>query len=253
MTEIGAGGPTELGVVEAIFRYPVKSMAGERLDVARMGWHGLDGDRRLAIRKKNDHGGFPWLTASRLQELLLFTPCRRGEDGEEGLPTHVRTPDGEDMEIFGDALAADIARRLSAPVEMMRLKHGIFDEAPISVITVDTVHEICRLAGRSADVRRFRPNILLRTLRQAPFEEDAWVGSVLSFGDAHDAAAVTVTMRDTRCSMINLDPDSAAVAPEMMKAAVRANENTAGIYGAVTRIGSVTVGQTVRLHSGAKR
>jgi len=40
----------EIGHVEAIFRYPVKSMAGERLEVAELGWHGLDGDRRLAVK-----------------------------------------------------------------------------------------------------------------------------------------------------------------------------------------------------------
>jgi len=37
----------EIGNVEAIFRYPVKCMRGERLEVAELGWHGLDGDRRL--------------------------------------------------------------------------------------------------------------------------------------------------------------------------------------------------------------
>lgn len=36
--------PTEIGHVEAIFRYPVKSMGGERLEFAKLGWHGLDGD-----------------------------------------------------------------------------------------------------------------------------------------------------------------------------------------------------------------
>lgn len=243
----------EIGIVEALFRYPVKSMAGERLDAATMGWHGLDGDRRLALRKLNDHSGFPWLSASRLQELLMFAPHRCAEAGEGNLPTHVRTPDGEEMAVFGEELASDIGRRLGAPVQMMQLNHGIFDEATISVISADTVHEVGRLAGRDADIRRFRPNIVLRTLRPAPFGEDAWVGGVLSFGDGNDAPTIAVTMRDTRCSMINLDPDSASVAPELMKAVVRAHENTAGIYGAVTRIGRLAVGQAVHLHTGAER
>jgi uncharacterized protein YcbX len=52
----------EIGHVEAIFRYPVKSMAGERLEVANLGWHGLDRDRRLAFRRMDDRSGFPWLT-----------------------------------------------------------------------------------------------------------------------------------------------------------------------------------------------
>jgi uncharacterized protein YcbX len=132
---------------------------------------------------------------------------------------------------------------------MMQLRHGIFDEASISVIASDTVREIGRLAGRSLDVRRFRPNVLVRLLRPTPFQEDEWLGGVLSFGEVDDAPAIAVTMRDERCSMVNLDPDSASPAPEVMKAVVRANQNNAGIYGAVTRIGRLAVGQTILLRA----
>jgi len=61
--------------------------------------------------------------------------------------------------------------RYGAPVEMMQLKHGIFDDASVSVITSDTVRKVCRLAGRGADVRRFRPNIVVRSLRAVPFRK----------------------------------------------------------------------------------
>jgi uncharacterized protein len=239
----------EIGHVEAIFRYPVKSMGGERLEAANLGWHGLDGDRRLAFRRMDDRSGFPWLTATKLPDLLLFAP-QRPEGGAQGdLPTHIRTPDGKAMPVFGEDLATEVGRRYGAPVQMMQLNHGIFDEASISVIAVDTVREIGRLAGRSLDVRRFRPNVVVRLLRSAPFQEDAWLGSVLSFGDGDDAPAITVTMRDVRCSMVNLDPDSASPAPEVLKAVVRANQNNAGIYGAVTRVGRLAVGQTIFLRA----
>ncbi len=240
--------PIELGRIEGIFRYPVKSMRGEPLTSALMGWHGLEGDRRLAFRKVEERGGFPWLTAGKLPDLIAFTPERREEGNGETLPTHVRTPEGEVMPIFSEALAADVGRRLGAPVEMMQLKHGIFDDASISVIASGTIDEISRLAGHSADVRRFRPNILVRSTRAVPFEEDEWVGGVLTFGDDTDAPAVTATMRDIRCAMINLDPDGGRPAPEMMKTVVRANDNNAGIYGTVTRTGRVAVGQRVMLH-----
>jgi len=129
------------------------------------------------------------------------------------------------------------------------LRHGIFDEASISVIASDTVREISQLAGRSLDVRRFRPNILVRLLRPVPFQEDEWVGGVLSFGEGNDAPAITVTLRDERCAMLNLDPDTAIPAPEVLKAVVRAHQNTAGIYGAVTRTGRLAVGQTIFLRT----
>jgi uncharacterized protein YcbX len=237
----------KIGDVEALFRYPVKSMAAERLEVANLGWHGLDGDRRLALRRVDNRSGMPWLTAGKLPDLLTFTP-QRHEDGVPGdLPTHIGTPDGDEMPVFGEDLATEVGRRYGAPVQMMQLNHGIFDEASISVIASDTVREIGRVAGRGLDVRRFRPNIVVRLLRSGPFQEDEWVGGVLSFGEGNDAPAVTVTMRDLRCSMVNLDPDSASPAPEVLKAVVRANENNAGIYGAVSRIGRLAVGQTIFL------
>jgi uncharacterized protein YcbX len=240
----------EIGQVEAIFRYPVKSMAGERLQVADVGWHGLEGDRRLALRRLEDRGDFPWLTASKFPDLLLFTPLRR-EDGASGeeLPTHVRTPDGREIGVFEEELAAEVQRLHGAPVQMMSMKHGIFDEATVSVITSGTVREIGRVAGRNADPRQFRPNVLIRSLRPKPFEEDQWVGGVLLFGDGDEGPAVSVTMRDARCSMLNLDPDSARAAPELLRAVVRVNQNNAGVYGTVIRSGRLAVGQTIRLRS----
>src|SRR6202162_3154057 len=243
----------EIGHVEAIFRYPVKSMRGEGIEVANLGWHGLDGDRRLAFRRIDARSRFPWLTASKLPELLLFTPRRREDAAPGDLPTHIRTPDGEEMPVFGEDLAKEVGRRDGAPVQMMQLKQCIFDEASIPVIAVDTVREIGRLAGRSPDVRRFRPNVVVRLLRSLPFQEDEWLGDVVSFGEGGDCPAITVTMRDVRCSMVNLDPDSASPAPEMLKAVVRAHQNTAGIYGAVTRIGRLAVGQTICLSAATEK
>ena len=240
--------PIEIGQIEAMFRYPVKTMRGEQLDAATLGWHGLDGDRRFAFRRLNDRDEFPWLTAGKLPDLISYTPLRRGG---ETLLTHVRTPDGQELPLFSEALAGEVGRRYGAPVQMMQLKHGIFDDATISVISSTTVGEICQLAKKSADVRRFRPNIVVRSRRAVPFEEDQWVGGVLTFGDADDAPAVTVTMRDLRCAMVNIDPDGGGLAPEMIKACVRANDNNAGIYGTVTRIGRLAVGQNIVLHQKA--
>ncbi len=78
------------------------------------------------------------------------------------------------------------------------------------MITSDTVREVGRLAGRSADVQRFRPNLVVRSTRAVPFEEDQWLGGVLTFGEADDAPPVTVTMRDVRCAMArrSVDPGS---------------------------------------------
>ena len=233
----------EIGRIEAIFRYPIKSMRGEALETGRLGWHGLDGDRRLALQRLDDPSGFPWLTASSLPELVVFTPeCRDGD-----LPTHVRTPDGSEMPAFGDELAMDITRRCGKRVQMMHSRNGIFDDAHVSLIASDTVTEITRIAGVPSDVRRFRPNIVVSLENAGPFREDSWIGWSIQFGEGGDAPAVAVTMHDVRCAMINIDPDTAQRSPEVLKAAVSANNNNAGVYATVTRTGTLTVGQRLFL------
>jgi hypothetical protein len=147
----------------------------------------------------DDRSGFPWLTATKLPELIRFAPVR---SAAEGLPSHVRTPEGEELALFGELLAAVVGRRHGSPVEMTHLSRGIFDEASVSVITTGTVVGISELAEHRPDVRRIRPNILVSCLRAEPFEEDSWVGGLLSFGEGDQAAIIGVTNRDGRCSMV---------------------------------------------------
>jgi uncharacterized protein YcbX len=207
----------------------------------------------LAFRRADDRSGFPWLTASTLPELILFAPQRRGPAADNALPTHVRTPEGRELAVFGQELATEVGRRHGSPVEMMHLNRGIFDEASISVIASSTVGEVARVLDQRTDVRRFRPNVLIASRRSVPFEEDEWVGGVLSFGETKEGAAIAVTNRDERCSMVNFDPDSARPSPEVLKAIVRVSDNKAGVYGAVIRRGRVAVGQPVFFEAAADR
>ena len=109
--------------------------------MAAVGWHGIAGDRRLALHRVGDRGGFPWLTASKMPELIRFTPVRRSDATDGDLPTHVRTPEGVELDVFGPELAAEVTRRHGAPLQVMYLDRGIFDEASLSVITSCTVRE----------------------------------------------------------------------------------------------------------------
>ena len=66
---------TVVGRVAGLWRYPVKSMAGEELDGAEVSWHGLAGDRRWAfIRAGQVRSGFPWLTIRERPELAHYRP-----------------------------------------------------------------------------------------------------------------------------------------------------------------------------------
>jgi uncharacterized protein YcbX len=164
----------------------------------------------------------------------------------------VRTPDGKEYELRSDDLRDEISRRYGSDVELMNLKHGIFDEASISVINLGTVQAIARESGRGVDrcdLRRFRPNVVIETTNTEPFAEDKWVGRSLMFGEGNGAATVGVTMRDERCVMVNLDPDTAEKDSAVMKTVVRLNENYAGVYGTVVGVGELRVDQVVTLIS----
>ena len=244
---------SELGRIHELYLYPVKSMAGTSVGSAMLGWHGIEGDRRLAVRRLSDTSGFPWLTASRLPAMLLYQPEVVDSSAGAALPSHVRTPEGVRLELHGDGLREELSRRFGSAVELMKLNQGIFDEASVSVISIATMLSVERELDRPVDRRRFRPNVVVETHVREPFNEDPWVGRRLVFGDSVDGAAVSITLRDQRCVMINFDPDTAQQDPAVMKAVVRMNQNTAGVYGTVVQEGPLTVGQRVFLISESAR
>ena len=240
-----------LGRIHEIVRYPVKSMAGTPTESAVLGWHWLDGDRRFAFRRLGEDNSFPWLTASRVPQLVLYQPFGFDASGEP-LPTHVRTPAGASLELRSPELTAEIGGRFGGGVELMKFKHGIFDEGAVSVISLATIAGIGREAGRDLDRRRFRANIVLETEPGEPFVEDGWVGGTLVFGDRESGPAVNVTLCDERCVMINLDPETAEQDPRVMRTVVRLNQNNAGVYATVVRRGAIRVGDRVSLVAGPR-
>src|SRR5512146_947261 len=135
-----------VGTIREIYRYPVKSMAGEAQRVANIGWHGLDGDRRFAFRRVGDTSGFPWLSASRLPALL----CHRSyypAGAEGGTLVRVVTPDGNDLAGDSAELRQQVSASCGGDVELMHLKHGVYDEAPLALITVATLRRLSQASG----------------------------------------------------------------------------------------------------------
>src|ERR1041384_6356887 len=196
-----------IGHVRELVRYPVKSMAGVPTESAMLGWHGLDGDRRFAFRRIGDNGDFPWLSASRTPELVLYQPVGLDHSHGDPLPTHVRSPSGALLQLQSAQLDTEVGERFGGPVELMHLKHGIFDEAAISVISLATIAGIGREAGKEdLDRRRFRANIVLETERSEPFLEDEWIGGTLVFGNRDQPPAAGVKTPDFACVMVNLHP-----------------------------------------------
>ena len=236
----------EVGVIRSLYRYPVKSMAGESVAAVTLGWHGLEADRRFAFRRVNDTSGFPWLYAGRLPSLVRY--CPQAGEADEWV---VRTPTGATWALRDEALRAELSAAFKEEVQLMQLNHGMFDAAPLSLITTHTLATLEQSVGEALDERRFRPNLVVENNSgeafPEAFPEDEWIGKLLVFGEADDAPAMAISERDERCGMVNLDPATGEVNPRILKTVVQLNQNYAGIYGAPFRCGRLTVGAQVFL------
>ena len=69
-----------VGRIDSLWRYPVKSMRGEELDEAFVGFSGVYGDRLFAFKSSGCPKGFPYLTGREQREMLLYRPRFRHPD-----------------------------------------------------------------------------------------------------------------------------------------------------------------------------
>ena len=142
----------DIGSVESVWRYPVKSMRGESLQQVFFGFPGVYGDRLCVFHDADGRAGFPWLTGRELREMILFTPRFVNADasyappnlsaaqslapgvapmyaGAEELAIEVETPQGQKFALDDPKLAALLAERQgqSAPSALMRSDKGFAD------------------------------------------------------------------------------------------------------------------------------
>jgi uncharacterized protein len=228
-----------VGRVTGLFRYPVKSMAAESLETIEVDWHGLAGDRRWSfIRDGQLRSDFPWLTARERSDLVRHHARFLDPSEPEDSAVVVRTPEGVDYEVTDPALAD----RLGPGVRLIKQNRGVFDAAPISLISLQTVAALGGLVGREITGLRFRPNLLVDLGEDGEaFGEEAWVGATITVGGLR----MRVDRRDKRCVMVNIDPESAERDPAVLRAVAQQRESRAGVYGTPVAPGPVSVGDPV--------
>lgn len=230
------------GRVVGLWRYPVKSMAAEALPEVEVGWHGLAGDRRWAfVQESLVRSGFPWLTIRERAEMWHFRPSFASPERPDASRTVVQTPGGEVFDVVDPALAEE----LGGGVRVIKQNRGVFDSAPLSLITTQTVAALGAVVGAPLDPLRFRPNLLVEARDGAAgrFPEDAWVGSSLRIG----GITMRVDRRDERCVITNVEPATAVSDLPVLKAAGAEHDACAGVYGTVVERGRVAVGDEVEI------
>jgi hypothetical protein len=244
-----------IGHVESLWRYPVKSMRGEELHGAFLGFAGVFGDHVYAFRSAVAPIGFPYLTGREQERMLLFRPAYRHPERMAKPPNLAEAeakppgatpvyPAAADLAVdvetpTGEVLAIDDPRLLTMLREGVEDAHmptlhvsdrAMTDCRPVSLFSVQTVRRLGEEVGQALDKRRLRANVHLDLDGADGFAEDAFVGHRLRIGAK---AMVAVTDQDPRCKMVTLDPDTSSRDPEVLRTINRAHANKAGVYGAV--------------------
>jgi uncharacterized protein YcbX len=230
-----------LGRVLEIVRYPVKSMAGERMPVAEMDWQGLEGDRQYGFVRRSNTTRFPWLTARDFSGLVLY----RAAYDDPGCPRNskvtVVAPDGIELSLGDPRLIAALEAEAGEPLNLMQLGIGAYDLMPVSIVTTASLKKLDAVHGSSLDRRRFRTNIIV----DSDCLDDAWQGQRISFGDAN-GAELLIAYGAPRCAMITIDPDTAKRDAKVLRTVAQSFGNAFTMYASVARPGVFREGDEVR-------
>ncbi len=258
-----------IGTVASLWRYPVKSMRGESLPELFAGYAGIYGDRLYAFRSAARDDGNPFFNACVQREMLQYrpvfrTPARtiapphlaKAEQITPGVtplyadPTDllvdVETPGGETLAIDDPALLDLLLQGMDPQhqLTLLRSERALTDCRPLSLISLQTVRQLSCENAEEIDARRFRANIYLDLLDGRGFAEDDLVGRTLRIGEK---AIISVLLRDPRCVMIALDPETGEKTPSILKQVAQAHENCAGVYAAILHEGMIRDGDRIEL------
>ena len=260
---------TTIGTVESLWRYPIKSMRGEAMSEAFMGFSGFYGDRCCAFKNSSARKGFPYLSATVQQQMLRYRPQFRYAERAAKPPNLIEamsiapgitpanpepndlildvvTPSGAVVAVDDPALMEMLGEGLRGEnhLTLVRSDRALTDCRPVSLISLQTVRQVEAELGIPIDKRRFRANVYLNLASGDGFAEDELVGRRLRIG-SH--AEIMVLERDPRCKMISLDPETGEHNPEVLRKVAQAHGNFAGVYCAVLVEGFLRKGDLIEL------
>ncbi len=260
---------TTIGTVESLWRYPIKSMSGEAMSEAFMGFSGFYGDRCFAFKNSSARKGVPYLIATAQQQMLRYHPQFRYAERAAKPPNLIEamsiapgitpanaepndlildvvTPSGATLAVDDPALIEMLCEGLRGEnhLTLVRSDRALTDCRPVSLISLQTVRQVEAELGVPVDKRRFRANVYFNLASGDGFAEDELVGRRLRIG-SH--AEIMVLERDPRCKMISLDPDTGEHNPEVFRKVVQAHGNFAGVYCAVLVEGILTESDSIEL------
>jgi uncharacterized protein YcbX len=226
--------------IASLWRYPVKSMLGERRERVRLEQRGVVGDRVFAVRDEAGKFG-SGKTTRRFQRMDGLFRFRARYDGDTPLITFPDsvTLGGDDMAVH--ERLSDVLGRIVHLAREEDITH--FDAAPIHLITTASLRALGALLSRGRiDERRFRSNIVIE-MDGEDFSEDAWVGREVLLGTE---VRLRITAQTERCVMVGMTQDELVDEPNILRTLAHMREACLGVYADVLSPGSLRVGDQVR-------
>jgi len=237
------------GTVSRLWRWPVKSMAGEELRALSLGPRGVGGDRTHAVLHEHK-GDWRPLTAREAPGLLAWSaayPFDRDAGLDPASPPHatVTEPAGVRSWRWGDPLLRSaLERDLGRPVRLERDTGGIPDVPGTVLVTVAaTLAALSEELAAEVDLRRFRTNVHLE-LDAEPWAELGWAGAEIELGGG---VRLTVDGPCERCAIPTRDPDTRAKWPQLLRHLSARHAQDFGVLARVAVPGRVSAGDPVRI------
>lgn len=232
-----------VGVVSELWRYPVKSMRGQRQDSVRVEERGVVGDRLYAVRDRDGKlaSGKSTRRFRRFEGMLGF------QAGDEDGVLTITLPEGRQIRADDDGVHRELQQELSNPDVTLAREQPVshFDASPLHILTDASLARLAAaLPGAGIDVRRFRPNLLVRTDREPEFLEDDWIGRTAHIGDE---VVIAFTQQTERCVMVNSAQADLDANSKILRALSDANALNFGVYANVVHGGVISLGDPVRL------
>ncbi len=238
--------------MEQVWRYPVKSLGGERVEASWVDARGLLGDRVWAVQDDDGKLGSGKSTRRfrRMTGLLDLSARYLAEPGPARIEPPVVTGPGRTAYPVASGAADAFLRRFTGlPQVRVRRDTGImhFDEVPFSLVGTATIDWLAaQLPGVLVDARRLRPNLVVRTGQ--PFVEESWLGRLIRIGTGPDAVYAVFDRVIERCVMVGMRQPGLSASGTVLKRIAQRESNPLclAIGGAITRPGTVRVGAPVR-------
>lgn len=267
-----------MGEVVWLARYPVKSMLGERLQAVDITESGVDGDRRYALID-SETGKVASAKDPRRWGGLLTLSARQQPDGA----VRITLPDGRQILTGDPAADATLSTVVGRTVRLSDVRpdeaqldrltpegepgagqltqsrvaagspgSSFVDFAPLHLMTTNALATLAAAhPNRTLDVRRFRPNLVIRIFDDSPLPENSW--TTVSIGESLRLRVIVPT---PRCVMPTLAHGRLPADPDVLRAVARRNRlnvldlgrlSCAGVYACASVSGRVRVGDIVHI------